>query len=80
MVLAIYLVTSSKGGISAMELKRSLLAGWRRGRDLRRRPGPAGRGGAGKVKVDGAVESDRGRGRGRRLGRLSVAAGCAWER
>ena len=38
-----------------------------------RRPGKPGRGAAGKVKVAGAVESGRGRNRGRRLGRLRLA-------
>jgi transposase-like protein len=37
------------------------------------RPGTPGRGAAGKVKVAGAVETGRGQGRGRRLGRLRLA-------
>jgi transposase-like protein len=37
------------------------------------RPGPPGRGAGGKIKVAGAVESGRGRARGRRLGRLRLA-------
>jgi transposase-like protein len=100
--LAIYLVTSSKGGISAMELKRQMGFGsyqtaWSWLHKIRRamvrpdrtplskrvevdetyvggsKPGKAGRGAAGKVKVAGAVESDRGAGKGRRLGRLRLA-------
>ena len=100
--LAIYLVTSSKGGISAMELKRQMGFGsyqtaWSWLHKIRkamvrperrplaarveadetyvggRRPGKPGRGAAGKVKVAGAVESGRGRSRGRRLGRLRLA-------
>ena len=100
--LAIYLVTSSKGGISAMELKRQMGFGsyqtaWSWLHKIRRamvrpdrtplserveadetyvggpKPGKAGRGAAGKVKVAGAVESGRGAGRGRRLGRLRLA-------
>ena len=100
--LAIYLVTSSKGGISAMELKRQMGFGsyqtaWSWLHKIRKamvrpdrsplaarveadetylggpRPGPPGRGAAGKVKVAGAVESGRGHARGRRLGRLRLA-------
>jgi transposase-like protein len=37
------------------------------------RPGRSGRGAGGKIKVAGAVESGRGRARGRRLGRLRLA-------
>ena len=100
--LAIYLVTSSKGGISAMELKRQMGFGsyqtaWSWLHKIRKamvrperpplsarveadetyigapRPGKPGRGAAGKVKVAGAVETGRGQGRGRRLGRLRLA-------
>jgi transposase-like protein len=100
--LAIYLVTSSKGGISAMELKRQMGFGsyqtaWSWLHKIRRamvrpdrpplserveadetyvggpRPGRPGRGAGGKTKVTGAVESGRGRARGRRLGRLRLA-------
>jgi transposase-like protein len=100
--LAIYLVTSSKGGISAMELKRQMGFGsyqtaWSWLHKIRKamvrpersplasrveadesyvggpRSGKPGRGAAGKVKVAGAVESARGRARGRRLGRLRLA-------
>jgi transposase-like protein len=100
--LAIYLVTSSKGGISAMELKRQMGFGsyqtaWTWLHKIRRamvrpertplsarveadetyvggpRPGRSGRGAGGKIKVAGAVESGRGRARGRRLGRLRLA-------
>src|SRR4029079_1833848 len=100
--LAIYLVTSSKGGISAMELKRQMGFGSyqtacsglhkirkamvrpeRRPLALRveadetylggPRPGTPGRGAAGKIKGAGAVESGRGKTRGRRLGRLRLA-------
>jgi transposase-like protein len=100
--LAIYLVTSSKGGISAMELKRQMGFGsyqtaWSWLHKIRKamvrperealtvrveadetylgapRPGKPGRGAGGKVKVAGAVESDRGQTRGRRLGRLRLA-------
>jgi transposase-like protein len=100
--LAIYLVTSSKGGISAMELKRQMGFGsyqtaWSWLHKIRRamvrperaplsarveadetyvggpRPGVPGRGAAGKIKVAGAVESARGKARGRRLGRLRLA-------
>ena len=100
--LAIYLVTSSKGGISAMELKRQMGFGsyqtaWTWLHKIRRamvrpertplaarveadetyvggpRPGRSGRGAAGKIKVAGAVESGRGKARGRRLGRLRWA-------
>jgi transposase-like protein len=101
--LAIWLVTSSKGGISAMELKRQMGFGsyqtaWSWLHKIRRamvapgrrpllgrveadetylgaaRPGRPGRGAAGKAKVAGAVESALGRARGRRLGRLRLAA------
>ncbi len=100
--LAIYLVTSSKGGISAMELQRQMGFGsyqtawtWlhkirkamvRPGREpLSRhveadetyvggsRSGRPGRGAKGKTLVAGAVESGRGKARGRRLGRLRLA-------
>jgi transposase-like protein len=100
--LAIYLVTSSKGGISAMELKRQMGFGsyqtaWTWLHKIRKamvrpertplsarveadetyvggpRPGRSGRGAGGKIKVAGAVESGRGRARGRRLGRLRLA-------
>jgi transposase-like protein len=101
--LAIYLVTSSKGGISAMELQRQMGFGsyqtaWSWLHKIRRamvrperaplaerveadetyvggpRPGTPGRGAAGKIKVAGAVESGRGQAKGRRLGRLRLAA------
>lgn len=100
--LAIYLVTSSKGGISAMELKRQMGFGsyqtaWSWLHKIRTamvrperpplsqrveadetyvggpRAGSSGRGAAGKIRVAGAVESGRGRARGRRLGRLRLA-------
>ena len=100
--LAIYLVTASKGGISAMELKRQMGFGsyqtaWTWLHKIRRamvrpgraaltaqieadetyvggaEPGKPGRGG-GKSVVAGAVESGRGKTRGRRLGRLRLAA------
>ena len=100
--LAIFLVTSSKGGIAAMELKRQMGFGsyqtaWSWLHKIRKamvapdrlplavrveadetyvggpRPGRPGRGAAGKTKVAGAVESGRGRARGRRLGRLRLA-------
>jgi len=100
--LAIFLVTSSKGGISAMELKRQMGFGsyqtaWSWLHKIRKamvrpkraplsarveadetyvggpRPGRSGRGAAGKTVVAGAVESGRGQGRGRRLGRLRLA-------
>jgi transposase-like protein len=100
--LAIYLVTSSKGGISAMELKRQLGfasygTAWTWLHKIRRamvvqdrkplgqrveadetyvggaRPGKAGRGAGGKTLVAGAVETGRGKARGRRLGRLRLA-------
>jgi transposase-like protein len=100
--LAIYLVTSSKGGISAMELQRQMGFGsyqtaWSWLHKIRKamvrpereplsmrveadetyvggpRPGRSGRGAAGKTKVAGAVESQRGQARGRRLGRLRLA-------
>ena len=101
--LAIWLVTSSKGGISAMELQRQMGFGsyqtaWSWLHKIRRamvrpdrqplaerveadetmiggpRPGKPGRGAAGKTVVAGAVESGRGKGRGRRLGRLRLQA------
>jgi transposase-like protein len=100
--LAIYLVTSSKGGISAMELQRQMGFGsyqtaWSWLHKIRKamvapdrlplaarveadetyvggpRPGRPGRGAAGKTRVAGAVESGRGKARGRRLGRLRLA-------
>jgi len=100
--LAIYLVTSSKGGISAMELKRQMGFGsyqtaWSWLHKIRRamvrperaplsarveadetyvgapKPGKPGRGAGGKTTVAGAVESGRGKARGRRLGRLRLA-------
>ena len=100
--LAIFLVTSSKGGISAMELKRQMGFGsyqtaWTWLHKIRRamvrpdreplaerveadetyvggpRAGRPGRGAAGKTRVAGAVESSRGKARGRRLGRLRLA-------
>ena len=100
--LAIYLVTSSQGGISAMELKRQMGFGsyqtaWSWLHKIRKamvrpertpltarveadetyvggpRPGPGGRGAAGKIRVAGAVETGRGQARGRRLGRLRLA-------
>jgi transposase-like protein len=100
--LAIFLVTSSKGGIAAMELKRQMGFGsyqtaWSWLHKIRKamvapdrlplavrveadetyvggpRAGRPGRGAAGKTKVAGAVESGRGKPRGRRLGRLRLA-------
>ena len=100
--LAIFLVTSSKGGISAMELQRQMGFGsyqtaWTWLHKIRKamvrpdrtplsarieadetyvggpRPGRSGRGAVGKIKVAGAVESGRGKARGRRLGRLRLA-------
>ena len=100
-LLAIYLVSASKGGISALELKRQMGFGsyqtaWTWLHKIRRamarpgreplgaqveadetyvggaEPGKPGRGG-GKTVVAGAVESGRGKGRGRRLGRLRLA-------
>jgi transposase-like protein len=100
--LAIYLVTSSKGGISAMELQRQMGFGsyqtaWSWLHKIRKamvrpgrepladrveadetliggpRPGKPGRGAAGKTVVVGAVESGRGKAKGRRLGRLRLA-------
>jgi transposase-like protein len=94
--LAIYLVTSSKGGIAATELRRQLGLGsygtaWTWLHKIRKamvrpdrkplaqqveadethvggpRPGKPGRG------VAGAVETGRGKARGRRLGRLRLA-------
>jgi transposase-like protein len=99
--LAIWLVTSSKGGISALELQRQMGFGsyqtaWSWLHKIRRamirpdrhplaerveadetlvggaRPGKRGRGAAGKTVVAGAVEVGRGKGRGRRLGRLRL--------
>ena len=102
--LAIWLVTSSKGGISAMELQRQMGFGsyqtaWSWLHKIRKamvrpeprsrwrerveadetlvggaRPGKPGRGAAGKTVVAGAVEAGRGKGRGRRLGRLRLQA------
>ena len=101
--LAIWLVTSSKGGISAVELQRQMGFGsyqtaWSWLHKIRRamvrpdrqplaarveadetmiggpRPGKPGRGAAGKTVVAGAVEAGRGKGRGRRLGRLRLQA------
>jgi transposase-like protein len=100
--LAIYLVTSSKGGIAATELQRQMGFGsyqtaWSWLHKIRKamvrperqpladrveadetylggaRPGRRGRGAAGKALVAGAVESGRGKARGRRLGRLRLA-------
>src|SRR5437763_2101630 len=100
--LAIYLVTSSKGGIAAAELQRQLGLGsyqtaWSWLHKIRKamvRPdreplagrveadethvggpksGKPGRGAAGKTLVAGAVETGRGKARGRRLGRLRLA-------
>ena len=100
--LAIYLVTSSKGGIAATELRRQLGLGsygtaWTWLHKIRKamvrpdrkplahhveadetylggpRPGRRGRGAAGKALVAGAVETGRGKARGRRLGRLRLA-------
>ena len=99
--LAIWVVTSSKGGISAMELQRqmgfsSYQTAWSWLHKIRKamvrpdrapladrveadetyvggaRPGKPGRGAAGKTVVAGAVEAGRGKGRGRRLGRLRL--------
>jgi transposase-like protein len=101
--LAIFLVTSSKGGISAMELQRqmgfaSYQTAWSWLHKIRKamvapgrarlaarveadetlvggaKPGKPGRGAAGKAVVAGAVEAGRGKGRGRRLGRLRLEA------
>ncbi|MBW8768073.1 MAG: IS1595 family transposase, partial [Geodermatophilales bacterium] len=101
--LAVYLVTSSKRGIAAMELQRQMGFGsygtaWAWLHKIRRamvardreplggrveadetlvggaRPGKPGRGAAGKTVVAGAVESGRGKGEGRRLGRLRLEA------
>ena len=100
--LAICLVTSSKGGIAATELRRQLGLGsygtaWTWLHKIRKamvrpdrkpsahhveadetylggpRPGRRGRGAAGKALVAGAVETGRGKARGRRLGRLRLA-------
>jgi transposase-like protein len=100
--LAIFLVTSSKGGIAATELQRQMGFGsyqtaWSWLHKIRRamvapgrlplaarveadetyvggpRPGRSGRGATGKTRVAGAVESGRGKARGRRLGRLRLA-------
>jgi len=100
--LAIYLVTSSKGGIAATELQRQMGFGsyqtaWSWLHKIRRamvrpdrqpladrvetdetyvggaRPGRRGRGAAGKALVAGAVETGRGKAKGRRLGRLRLA-------
>src|SRR6188472_459669 len=99
--LAVYLVTSSKRGISAMELQRQMGFGsygtaWAWLHKIRRamvardreplggrveadetlvggaKPGKPGRGAAGKTVVAGAIESGRGKGKGRRLGRLRL--------
>src|SRR4051794_21112033 len=101
--LAIHLVTSSKGGIAATELRRqpglgSYGTAWTWLHKIRKamvrpdrqplagrveadetrvggpRPGKRGRGAAGKALVGGAVEAGRGKARGRRLGRLRLAA------
>ncbi len=101
--LAIYLVTSSKRGISAMELKRQMGFGsygtaWAWLHKIRRamvvtdrkpltqrveadetlvggaRLGKPGRGADGKTLVAGAVETGRGKSKGRRLGRLRLEA------
>jgi len=100
--LAIFLVTSSKGGISAMELQRQMGFGsyqtaWTWLHKIRKamirpdrgllterveadetylgapKPGKPGRGAAGKTVVAGAIESGRGKSKGRRLGRLRMA-------
>ena len=100
--LAIHLVTSSKGGIAATELRRQMGFGsygtaWTWLHKIRKamvrpdreplaerveadethvggaRPGKRGRGAAGKTLVAGAVETGRGKARGRRLGRLRLA-------
>ena len=99
--LAIWLVTSSKGGISALELQRQMGFGsyqtaWSWLHKIRKamvrperqplahrveadetlvggaKPGQRGRAAAGKTVVAGAVEAGRGKGRGRRLGRLRL--------
>ena len=99
--LAIWLVSSSKGGISALELQRQMGFGryqtaWAWLHKIRKamvrpgrtplverveadetlvggaRPGKPGRTAAGKSVVAGAVESGRGKGRRRRLGRLRL--------
>jgi transposase-like protein len=101
--LAIYLVTSSKRGMSAMELQRQMGFGsygtaWAWLHKIRRamvvaarkplaqrveadetllggaQPGKRGRGAAGKTVVAGAIESGRGKSKGRRLGRLRMEA------
>ena len=100
--LAIFLVTSSKGGISAMEWQRQMGFGsyqtaWTWLHKIRKamirpdrgllterveadetylggpKPGKPGRGAAGKTVVAGAIESGRGKSKGRRLGRLRMA-------
>ncbi len=100
--LAIFLVTSSKGGISAMELQRQMGFGsyqtaWTWLHKIRKamirpdrgllterveadetylggpKPGKPGRGATGKTVVAGAIESGRGKSKGRRLGRLRMA-------
>src|SRR5512134_3002015 len=82
--LAIFLVTSSKGGISAMELKRQMGFGsyqtaWTWLHKIRKAmvaPGRqplAARVEADETYVGGAIESGRGQARGRRLGRLRLA-------
>src|SRR3954467_8953942 len=102
--LAVYLVTSSKRGIAAMELQRQMGFGsygtaWAWLHKIRRamvardreplgrrveadetlvggaEPGKPGRGAAGKTVVAGAIESGRGKGKGRRLGRLRRGGG-----
>src|SRR3954449_9772395 len=104
--VAAYLVTSSKRGISAMELQRQMGFGsygtaWTWLHKIRRamvardreplggrveadetlvggaRPGKPGRGADGKTVVAGAVESGRGKGEGRRLGRPRREGGGA---
>src|SRR3954467_13727865 len=98
-----YLVTSSKRGISAMELQRQMGFGsygtaWAWLHKIRRamvardreplggrveadetlvggaKPGQPGRGAAGKTVAAGAIESGRGKGKGRRLGRRRLEA------
>jgi len=100
--LAIFLVTSSKGGISAMELKRQMGFGsyqtaWSWLHKIRKamvtpkrtplsdrveadetywggpKPGKPGRGAAGKTVIAGAVESGRGKSKGRKLGRVRLS-------
>jgi transposase-like protein len=100
--LAIYLVTSSKGGIAATELQRQMGFGsyqtaWSWLHKIRKamvhpdrqpltgrveadetylggaKPGKPGRGATGKTLLGGAVETGRGKAKGRRLGRLRLA-------